>query len=207
MSTIAITPLTTKLRDTAFDLASEMFTRSSTLHAALRVDLETYRHALRPSFDAMAAQDLSLVAISPEGRLLGCLIATDMYHALSDGPPTGPYPEIAALTHSLTRSYHARHPFGPGEVVLVDMAVTCPEAHGLGLYQAMRAHMELIARAAGFHLIVGELSSQATQHVVLNKMGHRAMVEIRFQAFDWNGTRPFASITSPTSIILAEGTL
>ena len=42
---------------------------------------------------------------------------------------------------------------------------------------------------------------------LLEKMGHRTAAEIAFERFEWNGTRPFASITSPPSIILAEGML
>ncbi|MEM6586872.1 MAG: hypothetical protein AAF641_00355 [Pseudomonadota bacterium] len=207
MTEFSITPVTPDQFDEAFDLVTEVFAQSSSLHAALDVALAPYRQGLRPSFKAMVSRNLSLAARTTDGRMLGCLIATDMYATLSDAPPSGPYPEIAALTRSLTQTYHKQHALGPGEVLLVDMAATHPDARGLGTYQAMREHIQPIARAAGFRAIVGELSSAATQHVVLTKMGHRKVAETHFQGFEWNGTRPFQSITSPPSIILAEGRL
>ena len=53
----------------------------------------------------------------------------------------------------------------------------------------------------------GELTSTATQKVVLEKMGHRKSAEIAFAEFTLNGRLPFATITDPKTVILAEETL
>ena len=49
--------------------------------------------------------------------------------------------------------------------------------------------------------------SSATQKVVLEKMGHRKRAEIAFAEFTLNGRLPFAMITDPKTVILAEETL
>jgi len=43
--------------------------------------------------------------------------------------------------------------------------------------------------------------------VVLEKMGHRKSAEIAFAEFTLNGRLPFAAITDPKTVILAEETL
>ncbi len=207
MTDVIIRPLDATLIDQTFDLATEVFATSSTIHAALGVDLETYRASLRPSFEAMVAEGMSLAALDPDDTLLGGLIATDMHTTLSDEPRIGPYPEIAALTQALTRRFLGIRAFKAGEVLLVDMAAVHPGARGRGVYRTLRKHVQGTARDGGWCYVVGELSSPATQRVVLDQMGHEKAAEIAFADFEWNGSRPFAGITSPRSIILAEGAL
>ncbi len=52
-----------------------------------------------------------------------------------------------------------------------------------------------------------ELSSAATQHVVLELLGHRKMAEIPFAEFQFGEEHPFQAIKEPLSIILSEGKL
>ncbi|MEL7206595.1 MAG: hypothetical protein AAGL19_20610 [Pseudomonadota bacterium] len=202
-----IEPLTKERLDCAFTLTTEAFAASSSLHAVLSVDLHLYQTSLRPAFEAMVQEGLSLVATDAKGQMLGALIATDLHATLRDPAPSGPYAQISALTQTLTQIYRAQRAFGPGEVLLVDMAAVHPEARGLGIYRALRQHLEDRSHKSQWHYVVGELSSVATQKLVLEKMGHRTAAEIAFESFEWNGTRPFVSITSPPSIILAEGAL
>ncbi|MEL7254007.1 MAG: hypothetical protein AAGL23_07520 [Pseudomonadota bacterium] len=155
----------------------------------------------------MVAQNLSLTVEDPDGTLLGCLIVTDLHGTLADAPPAGPFPEIAALTHRLTQSYARSRDVQPGQIALVDMAAVHPDARGSGVYMFMRKAIQARLKAAGWRFVVGELSSLATQNVVLEKLGHRNVAEINFSEFKWNGTHPFRAITSPPNLILAEGTL
>ena len=83
-----------------------------------------------------------------------------------------------------------------------------PSAHaGKGIYQALRAEISIRAKSLGYKYIIGELTSSATQKVVLEKMGHRKRAEIAFAEFTLNGRLPFAAITDPKTVILAEETL
>jgi len=87
------------------------------------------------------------------------------------------------------------------------MAAVKQSAAGLGAYRAMRKFLTPVAHRRGFRFILGELSSAATQHVVLNQMGHRNMAEVDFTSFKFERSRPFSSITHPSKIIMAEGRL
>jgi len=189
----------------AFDLATCVFATQSTLHQALGVDLKTYRDDLRPSFTAMVSEELSVVASDATGQTKACLIATRYDpQSLLSAPQT---PPIKALSAALAQQYLARHSIHKGKAVLIDMAAVAQDAMGKGLYQAMRNKAHRIAYRAGFNRVLGELSSTATQHVVLNRLDHAKVAEVRFKEFRHNGAYPFADISEPKSIVLSEGNL
>lgn len=87
------------------------------------------------------------------------------------------------------------------------MGAVSSKARGQGVYQKMRTAAHNVARDKGYKLVLGELSSAVTQHVVLNQLGHRKVAEIRFAEFRYSNTRPFIAIKKPPSIILSEGAL
>ncbi|MEM7292239.1 MAG: hypothetical protein AAF420_02430 [Pseudomonadota bacterium] len=90
---------------------------------------------------------------------------------------------------------------------MVDLAVVAREAGGRGVYKNLRLQAQTLAKIEGFETCVGELSSAATQHVLMNKFGHRVVAEVEFAEFEFDGKKPFASISDPTSIVMAEGLL
>jgi hypothetical protein len=206
---IAIQPLKAHNLDAAFELATEVFSRASTLHRALGVTLEDYRIYLRPQFRQVVAQGLSVVAIDTRtGAVMGCMIVTD--YAKQPAGDIGTYPvmtPLAALARELDHQYTAAGKVSPGQVILIDMGAVRPEAEGRGIYQSMRAQVHTIAKSKGFQRVVGELSSAATQHVVLTQLGHAKMAEVSFHDFECDGAFPFRTITQPRSIVLAEGQL
>ncbi|MEM7068896.1 MAG: hypothetical protein AAF478_08415 [Pseudomonadota bacterium] len=190
----------------AFELVTQVFVQSSTLHQAMAVDLDKYRQYLYPSFLAMIGERLSIAAMDDQtNEILGCLIVTELGapQEIVQGTPEYLKP-IAALTAELCLRYRQRRPYVGGEVVLVDMGAVSPSAGGKGVYQTLRNVAQETARDRGFRYVVGELSSAATQHVIINKLGHRKMAEVSFNEFDYEGRRPFQSISEPRSIILAE---
>jgi len=195
--------------DDAFNLATAVFIKGSTLHVALGIELEEYREYLRKPFDEMTREGLSVVAIDEvSDMVVGCIIASDFYHHLdiliSSNEKFAP---IGALGNGLSAKYLETREVSEGQVILSDMAVIAPEMAGKNIYQQMKAYAHENARAKGFERIVGELSSEVTQHVVLNKLGHQKLAEIVFETFEFRGIKPFASIIKPKSIILAEGRL
>ena len=192
----------------AFALATQVFVEHGTLHRALGADLETYRAYLRPEFQAMVDEGLSVCAVDPSGRMLGCMIVVDFHGPLRAAPGRHPvFAPVSALMSALGAAYARQYTIAPGEVILIDMGAVVTEATGAGVYRAMRAKVQRIAGTRGFRRVVGELSSAATQHVVLNRLGHKKIAEIAFAGFEHQGKRPFASITDPPGIILAEGDL
>ena len=194
----------------AFALASLNFATQSVLHKTIAADLEEYRAYLRPTFFDDLGNGLSLMATDPNsGELMGILVVRDFrkQRFAGDLPYQDKYDQISALFEELEAIYmQARH-LAPGDALLVDMAAV-PLAHtGKGIYQALRAEISIRAKSLGYKYIIGELTSSATQKVVLEKMGHRKRAEIAFAEFNLNGRLPFAAITEPQTVILAEETL
>jgi len=202
-----VTALRPEFAEQAFDLASEVFVSSSSLHRALGIELDAYRTYLRPSFMAMLRENLSVMFLEDD-RLVGCLIATELYDVagvqVSDDPIFAP---IGALSAALCAEFLGSVTLTTGETVLIDMAVVAPRAEGRGVYQEMRHEAHRIAKAAGFQSVVGELSSPATQHVVLTQFGHKVVASQTCADFMYEGRKPFASITTPAEILLAQGAL
>ncbi len=194
--------------EAAFALVTQVFVSGSTLHRALGIELDAYRAYLRPSFEAMVQESLSVVAEASDGTLQGCMIAVDFHGPAHEAAqPQPPFAPVSALTSALCAEYLRARTFDPGEVLLVDMAAVPPASAGGGIYQEMRTHVHRLARERGFRSVVGELSSAATQHVVLNRLGHAKVVEIAFDAFRHGDGYPFRMIAQPRSIVLAEGAL
>jgi GNAT superfamily N-acetyltransferase len=208
MTRFEIRSIDASLSASAFDLVTEVFVQGSTIHKALKIDLSTYRSYLRPSFDLMLSEGMSLAAIEEHtGKMLGCLLASD-FLAPSEGVSSDhPLAPVATLTRQLSETYLSHRNPKKKEALLVDMAAVHPDARGSGVYRALRTAIEDRAREAGWRWIVGELSSVATQRVVLKDMGHIKVAAQKFDTFEWNGDRPFLGITSPREIILAEGRL
>ncbi|MDJ0613583.1 MAG: hypothetical protein QNJ29_07875 [Rhizobiaceae bacterium] len=207
--TISISILSEEHMAPAFELATEVFVESSTLHQALGISLEEYRIYLRPSFEACVSEEFSIVATEPAtGEVIGCLIATDFrQHLNAANTATGKFAPLAALTTELCRQYKSKRTIDPGDALLIDMGAVRPSTAGMGIYQKMRDAAQINAKEAGYKTVVGELSSASTQHVVLNKFGHAKLAEVKFAEFEIDGKFPFAKITEPNSIILVEGNL
>lgn len=202
-------PLATPTSQAAFDLVTQVFVNASTLQKALNIGLEEYRPYLRTSFDEMVLEGLSIAAIDTKtNHVIGCLIACDFYHhihAKSTAPEK--FAPLSALSKALCHSFIEQRAPKAGDIAFLDMAAIAPDYLGQGIYQAMRRFAHAHAKQRGFQSVIGELSSAATQHFVLKKLGHSKQAEVSFEHFEYQGKNPFQSIQEPASIILAEGQL
>ena len=168
--------------EAAFDLATEVFVRHSSLHLAVGATLSSYRAYVAADFYRDVLDGLSLVAIDRlSNTLIGVLLVRDFIK-----PASVPIND-------------------PREVALVDMAAVNPIYAGQGVYRALR--MALVAHAydCGYRYVVGELSSTVTQRLVLDQLHHKNRAELVLADFIYDGKRPFAAIPTPAKIILAEG--
>jgi len=161
------------------------------------------------SFEAMVSEGLSVAAFhKASDKLAGCMIVTDFYNQVTQKPNSHlKFASMSALTAELCRQYGQKRSVRAGEVILIDMGAVSKEYLGVGVYQKMRSVVQKTASRRGFRKVVGELSSMATQNVVLQKLGHSRMAEISFATFECDGKYPFREIDEPPSIILAEGDL
>lgn len=210
MMQIEIRTLDGHLAEEAFDLASSNFVNQSTLHVALNTDLEEYRAYLRPTFFDDIKDDLSLVATdATNGELLGVLIARDLLknRPKSHLPFQGKYVSISKLFQMLETKYLQQRHLIIGDALLVDMAAVSPPHTSKGIYQTLRKEISRRAKLCGYKYVIGELTSSATQKVILEKMGHRKCAQINLSTFSDDNRRPFESIVDPETIVLAEEVL
>jgi len=206
---VEISPMTREISSTAFSLACKIFADASVLHTAVDISIEEYREYMQASFDAMWKQGLSLVATDrTNNELIGCLVACD--YAIQE-PSTDQVPyklkPVNALLNNLEAIYLENRQLEPRKYMLIDMAVVNSTASGRGIYRKLRETAHQVGREAGFNRVVGELSSAATQHICINRFGHKVCAEIEYASFGYMNKTPFAAIKEPSSIVLVEGEL
>ena len=192
--------------EAAFELVCQAFSSGSEIHKALKITPTEYREFLRPSFSSMLAEKLSLIAFDQSNKqILGCLIACDFsgHNSQIDQVPDR-FKPISALLNQLESKYQQIRQFKKGQCMLVDLVVVDPVARGLGIYYKLREAAHDMAKSNGFDTVIGELSSAATQHVCVNKLGHKVMAEIKFSRFQFDETLPFSRIENPSGIQLVE---
>lgn len=208
-SNIEIKRLTSESAADAFSLACEVFVDASVLHSATGVTIEEYQNYMNDSFDAMWRQGLSLVACNRQtNELIGCLVACDY---LTQGQNLSSIPDrlkpVNALLNRLDEMYQEFRDVKPAQCMLVDMAVVSPAARGKGIYKKLREAVHKIGREEGFSVVVGELSSAATQALCVNQLQHKICAEIEYSSFMYEDHYPFSAIKTPRSIVLTEGKL
>ncbi len=210
MVQIEISKLGEPLAEQAFALASGNFASQSVLHVALNANLEDYRAYLRPTFFDDVKDGLSLAAKDAKnGELLGVLIARDFLKQRHKSQLLfqEKYEPITQLFQMLETTYLQQRSLEMGDALLVDMAAVLPSHAGNGIYQKLRKEISIRAKLLGYKYIIGELTSSATQRVILEKMGHRQCAQINLTDFVYEDRRPFATIADPEMIVLAEETL
>lgn len=190
------------------------FLAGSVLHRALDISLPEYSHYMAEPICALLQQENSFVAIDEADQTVaGCILAGDFRPTETDQQVHDkPVPEFArpinALLNSLEQQYESQRPLNSTQAtLLVDIAVVAPRARGQGLYTRLREAVHKRALQRGYTSVVGELSSVATQHLCVEKLGHRVICEIPYRSFEFDGQYPFASIKEPASIQLVEGAL
>jgi GNAT superfamily N-acetyltransferase len=206
---ISILPLDPALPELAFDLICHAFVRNSVLHRALQITTKEYRDYAAPWFELIVQQGFSIVAVDNNTQqVAGCLLACDYANQVSN-PSVVPekFRPLSALLARLDYLYCEGNKPAFGEQLLIDIAVVDPDFEGRGVYTQLRRYVQHMARSAGFRLVVGELSSAATQSVCVNKFGHRVCAEVEYSQFEFEGELPFASIDDPSGIQLVVGEL
>ncbi|MEM7209843.1 MAG: hypothetical protein AAF434_18630 [Pseudomonadota bacterium] len=202
---IALTP---ERYDETFALATRIFVANSSVHKALEISLEEYRNYYIKEFELIAEESLSLVSIdSKTGLVAGCLIGRDYCTDLSKIEPNIKLAPLSRLIGCLEDQYKKHRQHQLGACALVDIGAVDPEHEGHGIYRNLRTQAHSLFKTKGYRYVVGELSSSATQHVLINKMGHREIANVAFADFTYNGSTPFASIEEPPTIVMVEGEL
>ncbi len=190
------------------------FLAGSVLHRALTVSESEYASYMADPIRSLVAQECSFVAFDKSTRVMvACILAGDFQPPAPQLQlPSVALPAFAepinALLSSLEQQYvRCRTSESLQSTLLVDIAVVAPLWRGQGLYAQLRDAVHQCAHKRGYSRVVGELSSAATQHLCIEKLGHKVICEIAYKSFQFGGSYPFASIDNPSSIQLVEGLL
>ena len=207
LAKITLKQIDSSIAEDAFLFVSAVFATRSTLHRAINIEIDVYRDYLKASYQQAIDQGLSIVAVDEsEKDICGVLIAKDII--ASDRTTrvlqVKKLLPITKLSQKLDEIYFAQRQITVGDAVLVDMAAVSQHHGGLDIYKDMRLKAHAMAAQKGFKFVIGQLSSQRTQKIVLSELGHRNCGEIVFSQFTCDGRRPFASIKNPKSIIISE---
>ena len=212
LAKITLKQIDSSIAEDAFLFVSAVFATRSTLHRAINIEIDVYRDYLKASYQQAIDQGLSIVAVDEsEKEICGVLIAKDIIvkDIIASGKTTRVLQvkkllPITKLSQKLDEIYFAQRQITFGDAMLVDMAAVSQHHGGLDIYKDMRLKAHTMAAQKGFKFVIGQLSSQRTQKIVLSELGHRNCGEIAFSQFTCDGKRPFASIKNPKSIIISE---
>ena len=212
LAKITLKQIDSSIAEDAFLFVSAVFATRSTLHRAINIEIDVYRDYLKASYQQAIDQGLSIVAVDEsEKEICGVLIAKDIIvkDIIASGKTTRVLQvkkllPITKLSQKLDEIYFAQRQINLGDAVLVDMAAVSKHYGGLNIYKDMRLKAHYMAAQRGFKYVIGQLSSQRTQKIILSELGHRHCGEIAFSEFTCGGRHPFASITNPKSIIISE---
>ena len=210
LAKITLKQIDSSIAEDAFLFVSAVFATRSTLHRAINIEIDVYRDYLKASYQQAIDQGLSIVAVDEsEKDICGVLIAKDIFASDRTTPvlQVKKLLPITKLSQKLDEIYFAQRQITVGDAVLVDMAAVSQHHGGLDIYKDMRLKAHTMAAQKGFKFVIGQLSSQRTQKIVLSELGHRNCGEIAFSQFTCDGRRPFASIKNPKSIIISEQSL
>ena len=206
---ITIIPLHKQHEKDALTLVCNQFATGSVLHKAMDISVDEYKTHVQKTFSLVIEEGLSVVALdNTDGSVLGCLLATEFVALESDIKSLPPkFRPIKALLEKLESIYTQSRATTSGRTMLVDLAVVSDLARGRGIYSKLRSVAHEIGRQRQFEYVIGELSSAATQHLCVKKLGHSVKAEVAYADFDYEGAQPFKAIQNPLSIQLVEARL
>lgn len=197
--------LTGQYLDSALSLVCSEFFPNSALHQAVGMcasEFEAYMTREWQSNMLKCPLPGIVAADSLTNDVIGCLIPAPFPSDFSDIERLpNKRRSIALLLQTLEARFLQDNPHIKN-AVMIDIAVVNEVAGGRGIYQAMRKEFQRMATANGYEYVIGSLSSTVTQHVCVDKLGHRVMSEIRFAELNDHELRPFSAITNPRSIQL-----
>lgn len=196
----------------AASVLASCFVQHNPLHKALRIDQIRYQQHLVRLLQSLQQTNAGNIAHSfvacenneeknEEATILGVIVGFDFNLNITIEPARELAP-LFTLLRALSRPWALKQKPANGDYFLVDMAAVASHASGLGIYQALRQRVTESARDAGFSFIIGELSSTATQHVLVEKADHEVVNEINIASFAHGDGQPFKDVKSPATVQL-----
>ena len=111
---------------------------------------------------------------------------------------------ITKRSRRLDEIYFAQRQINLGDAALVDKATVSKNYGGLSLYRDMRLKSHYLAAQQRFKYVIGQLSVQRKQKIVLFELSHRNCGKLALSECTCDSEHPFNSITNPKNIIISE---
>lgn len=189
----------------AAHLLAEAFRRDEPMAMAARQhSIEIAQLALL--IGAKAVQEhLAFVAHDPAGEMVGAALVHDFGAPPPEGlsrigPTSRP---IVALLDNLEHTYETLHEIEPGAHAHIFMIAVTPTAAGRGVAGRLVGAVLANARERGYRFAFTEATSAGSQRV-FRRAGFRELAATRYDTFELEGERPFATIDTPESALLME---
>lgn len=196
-----IARLTPALTRQAVNCVAEAFSsRDDAFTRALNLSHEHWAAMATCFIERAAFSDnaLSVVAITPEGRVDGVMVNEDVLlatpatyrSALSDD-----WRPVRQMFRELHTKFREDYAPTPGQIMqCLYFTSVRPEARGQGVMKALWAGTIDAARDNGFSHVVAAASREDVRDVLGEHLGFSELASVPFDSYSFGGKRPFAGL-------------
>jgi hypothetical protein len=192
----------------ASELLAWSFCEREVLTPALGIGIDEMRRFAQVCCTRAAAEGLSIVGEDANGRIICCIIMSDL--ALESPPGSDAYTDrfapILMLLDELVAWYLQGRSLERGDVLHLFMAAIDASYSGNRFGTRLFPLVFETGRRLGFKRLICEATGLASQ-TACRYGGMQALREANYADFEYEGQRPFASIRQPQGCVLFEKSL
>ncbi|MEQ9438310.1 MAG: hypothetical protein RIG62_04650 [Cyclobacteriaceae bacterium] len=180
------------------------FAQGEPMSETLGISPEEFEHFARLFIEKTAIEQMSVVAVTETGDVIGATICEDY----TSDPPAGieqiseKFNPIFHLLESLGEQYASNHEVAPGSHYHIFMCGVYQQHAHRRLAQKLNRFAEDLAREKNYRSLICEATGQVSQFVVAKQLGFDYVDEIIYKDFQHEGQSVFADISSVKSCIV-----
>lgn len=149
----------------------------------------------------MLPQRLTMLALD-QGRIVGMALGEDFSDPWSSKgveltPAIAP---CIALLDRIAHDYYAAHQPPPNHTLNLVVLKVRKEYSGQHISKTFIINGVSILRQRGFKKLIGILSGSKSQYLARSRFGMKLEAEVKYADFEFEGRKPFASITETDSL-------
>lgn len=168
------------------------------MESLLEISFDEFAAVIGHEIEPVVEQGLSLVTEdSQSGELVGVTITHDAYplKPYLPGPRCDKYRPISAMINPLHHEHVHTQTSGPGELLYIFISGVKPAYQGRGIVKQQVKQLMQLASDRGFSE-ARLISTGPASNGLYQKLGFERIAHAPFAEFDFQGERPFASLTS-----------
>ena len=201
--------LSEKTLEGAITCVSHSFIQNEPMATHLGITVDEFLHFATAFYPTLIEPGLSFVAVDEEKDVVvGVRISEDFYREIEESPEIpGLSPKffpLFTLLGELGASFKKTHEWQPNHYVHMLMVAVEDGYQGRGIAPNMNKMFFRHVKAQGFTHAITEPTGLISQHILQNKFGFKALHEIKYVDFVFEGTRPFADLSEHPSAMLME---